>query len=212
MRVLGSAVFQATAYVVVYGGAVSWYRVHGAGVDGGTLPGDPDVHIQCAARRAGERMLPFVALSAGYQNVKSDVNAARTRLESGYGPAALSVDWTHYKEDDPVAELDLLQVYGLYRMSFTQYVELDLGAGTMNLSGDGGQFGGSMTTPVKVQFIPALGMTFRPAWGWLENTVSDYGLVLSASLRYVSIEGGYRWLRSGNASLDGPVVDVSFHM
>lgn len=204
---------QATVYVLGYGGAVSWYRVHDPGPEGGPVPGQPEERICCRARQRGEPMLPFLAVSAAYQNVESDVNAARTRFEAGVGPVALHVDWTHYTEDSPDGELDLTTVHLLYRMTFTEQFEIDLGGGSMNISGNGGNSGGSLTTPVRLQATPVFGMTLRPVWAWInDNTITDTSMVLTGSLRFISLEGGYRWTRVGNASLDGPLMGLFFHL
>jgi hypothetical protein len=98
-------------------------------------------------------------------------------------------------------------------MSFGDNVELDTGIGTMNLSGAAERSGISMTLPLKIQPAPRFGLAFRPAWGWMEEgSISDYELVASAGLPYVALSGGYRWLRHGDASLDGPIVDLQFHL
>lgn len=194
--------FGMTQGIFVYGGTTSWHRVHGAGSEDTYAP-----------RQLGEPLIPFFGLSVGYQNVESDVNAASTRLEAGYGPAALHVNWTLYKEDEPASELDFVQWHVLYRMSFAQYVEVDAGLGSMIIRGSSQRSGFSITIPVRIQPVRFLGIVFRPAWGWIgESTISDYELALSASLRFVSIHGGYRWVKVGTASLDGPVVGLAFHL
>ncbi len=164
-------------------------------------------------RELGEPLIPFFQLSAGYQHVDSDVSAANTRLEAGYGPVAFDVNWTRYKEDGVDNDLDLSEWYALYRMSFAQYLEVDLGLGTMVIAGERQRSGLSMTTPVRIQPVRNLGIAIRPAWAWIdENTISDVELTLSASVWFASLDAGYRRVKAGSSTLDGPVVSLVFHL
>jgi hypothetical protein len=98
-------------------------------------------------------------------------------------------------------------------MSFSQYVEIDVGLGQMIVRGEGESSGFSLALPLRIQFSRYFGLSFRPAWGWISsNTISDVELGLSGSLRFVSLNAGYRWLSAGSASLDGPMIGLSFHM
>jgi hypothetical protein len=210
---VGTGMFKMTLFGLGYGGATSWYRVREAEPGQAPAPGMAEMYIPYIPREPGEPLIPFVALNAGYQNVESDVNAMNARLEAGYGPVAVFASWTRYQEDHPDVEMDLVEVYGLYRMSFGEHVEIDMGIGTMDLSGAAERSGMSMTTPLKIQPTPRFGLAFRPAWGWMEEgSISDYELVASVGLPYVALNGGYRWLKNGDASLDGPIVDLQFRL
>ena len=96
--------------------------------------------------------IPVVCLELRYQHVESDVSALDGRAEIGYGPVGLAVRGTHYAEESPADELDIVQWHGLYRMSFTEYVGIDIGFGSMTLHGDKRSSGLSMTVPVRIGF------------------------------------------------------------
>jgi hypothetical protein len=160
----------------------------------------------------GEPVIPFFRLDAFYQDVESDVRAVDVSGELGYGPLAFQYRHTHYTQDRPDNDLDLGQALGLYRMSFSQYVEVDLGFGAMTLDGVNRRSGFEFTVPLTIQPSPYVGARFHPAWGYLShNTIKDFTLLLTGSLRFASLEAGYRWVSVGGVSLDGPVIGAAFH-
>lgn len=83
----------------------------------------------------------------------------------------------------------------------------------MVVEGEGERSGFSLTLPLRIQFSRYFGLSFRPSWGWISsNTISDIELGLAGSLRFVSINAGYRWVSAGSASLNGPMIGAAFHM
>lgn len=199
---LAGLVVDVAGLFVLARGVESWQRVRppAAGVEGTTVQ----------PRRSGEALIPFVRVDAGYQAVESDVDAIDARLEVGFGPFAVQGRGTHYREDDPDDELDLMQAHALYRMSFGSKVEVDLGVGAMVLSGDDTRHGISGTVPILIHPWEVVGLEFRPAWAGLGgHTVGDYDLALVVGWRYLRLRSGYRWLSSGPASLNGPTIGLS---
>jgi hypothetical protein len=196
--------FTETAFLSVFaGGGASWVRVHGSG--------DPEWAEMAPPRLTGEPVIPFFRMDAYYQNVESDVTAVDVSGELGYGPFAFQYRQTHYTQKRPDNDLDLSQILGVYRMSFSQYLEVDLGFGSMTLDGVGRNSGFEFTVPVVVQPSPYVGARFRPAWGYLGDTVKDMTLVATGSVRFVSLQMGYRWVSAGGVSLNGPVIGAAFH-
>ena len=58
----------------------------------------------------------------------------------------------------------------------------------------------------------ALGAEFRPSWAEIASTsLTDYEVSLRFGGRFVSIRAGYRWLKAGRVSLDGPVLGASVY-
>jgi hypothetical protein len=151
-----------------------------------------------------------VCLDLRYQDVESDVSALDARAEIGYGPLGLAVRYTHYAEESPADELDIVQWHGLYRMSFTEHVEVDIGYGSMTLHGDARHSGSSMTVPVRIGFDVPVALVFRPTWSWIgDNSISDYDVGLLYLWPYVSVSLGYRWFECGDTTLNGAFVGVS---
>lgn len=204
---VGELVFQmgeAAVMSVVAGGGISWVRVHGSS--------DPEWAGMASPRMTGEPVIPFFRLDAMYQNVESDIQAADVSGEIGYGPFAFQYKHTRYTQNHPDNDLDLSRALGLYRMSFSQYVEVDLGFGSMTLDGVNRRSGFAFTVPLTVQPSPYLGARFQPAWGYLgANTVKDITLLATGSLRFATLEMGYRWVSAGGVSLNGPVIGAAFH-
>jgi hypothetical protein len=184
----------------LWGGVRSWMRMNPTLAD--TLEIEP--------RQPGALQIPLVSLDVRYQDVESDVSALDGRAEVGYGPLALVFRYTHYTEERPADELDICQWHGLYRMSFTEWAEIDIGYGAMTLSGDATRSGGSLTVPVRVAFGGPAAVEFRPTWSRVEGgSLSDYDVGLLWSWRHASICFGYRWFECGEASLSGAFAGLS---
>jgi hypothetical protein len=182
--------------VPIYGGIRSWARA----TDGSV--GD----VEANPRRAGVATIPFIRVDAAYQLVESDIEAWDIRGEGGFGPFAVQVRETHYEEDRPSEDLDLVQAHALLRMEFIDALEVDLGLGGLVVHGDDINSGVSGTIPVLIHPWDFLGLEFRPAWaGVNDNLVEDYDLSLLAGWRFISARAGYRWTESGGSSLNGPI-------
>jgi|GEM_PF-1395706 len=185
--------------IFFYGGGSSWERM------------DPSA-TNIEPRQPGEPALPLVRFDLSYQDVESDVYAVDGRLELGYGPFGLEYRQTRYEESSPDTDLDLIQIHGLYRMTFSKHVELDLGFGAMILDGEDRSSGFSFSCPLRVRFTDMWGVEGKAGWAIIhDNTVSDYDLDVLFTLGYASIHAGYRWVDSGNADLNGPYAGLSLH-
>lgn len=182
---------------LLYGGAGSYLRASG----------------QEDARETGEPSIPFARLDMTVQNVRSDVTAVDWRAETGYGPFAVEFRRTQYTEKVPHDTLSLTRFNFLYRMTFSRYVEWDLGAGSIALDGNQRHEGTALTMPVHVFVNKALAVEFRPTWGWIAGVpIKDHDLsALWTPARGVSVKAGYRWVGTGSAHLDGPYVGLSLH-
>ena len=161
-------------------------------------------------RRHGEALIPFFRFDIAYQDVESDVTAMDYQFELGYGWIAFFLRSTVYEEKEPDDELEMLQYYGLYRMSINDQVEVDIGIGGIDLSGNESNNGFSTTIPVRYHPSDHYGFEFRPAWSNIKgNSIWDFDLTVLAGWRYASIRAGYRWVHSPNASLNGPEIGIS---
>jgi hypothetical protein len=161
-------------------------------------------------RKSGQALIPITRLDISYQDVEADVSAMDYRAEVGYGPVALQVRNTHYEEERPDDDLDILQIHMLYRMSIGEKIEIDLGFGGMSLEGENGNSGLSFTVPVLVHPWDYFGVEFRPSWSSINhNTIPDYELSLLTGWRYFSLRAGYRRVMSDTESLSGPFAGIS---
>jgi hypothetical protein len=156
----------------------------------------------------GEALIPFARFDLSYQDVESDVDAWDYRLEGGYGPVGLQCNLTHYSEETPEDDLDMLRFYGMYRMSFGTIVEVDLGLGALTIDGNGRDTRFSLTVPVRIYPTDWLGIEIRPAWA---DNVTDCDIALLLTAPYVSLKAGYRWVSSPTESLNGPYAGLAVH-
>jgi len=186
-------------FVFVAGGRSSWNEVHGTRAFHGP-------------RELGEPLVPFFSVDLRYQSVAADIDAIGRRAELGYGPVAVQFDWTRYEEWDPHSRLDLTEWHLLYRMAGPK-IEVDIGMGAMTIAGTNTRSAFSATLPLRVQPIKNMGISFRPVWAFFDGgIVSDYAAELSVGTRFLSINGGYRWVIAGGVTLGGPVLGLSFHL
>ncbi|MBN1671636.1 MAG: hypothetical protein JXR37_11410 [Kiritimatiellae bacterium] len=184
--------------ITLYGGLHSCERISD----------QPELHI--TPRAPGEALIPFVRMDVNYHPIGRDLTAWDYRGEAGWGPIAFSARLTQYDEEAPHDELDMLQLYGLYRMSFGRYVEVDLGFGTLALHGNGHRDGFAFTMPVLVHPWDWLGVECRPVWCTIDqNRIHDNDLAVLVGGPYASLRLGYRWVYTRDTSLDGPHVGVS---
>ena len=198
--ILGDIIVDILGHGMLYGGATSWARVTPSSRDCPTA--------ELTARDLGDPQIPFMRLDFGFQDVESDIDAYDYRVECGYGPLGLHFDQTHYRETSTSDELDLIRLYGLYRMSFGARVQIDLGLGALTIDGDDRDSRFSFTMPILIYPSDHVGIEVRPAWA---GNITDYDVGLLATWRYSSIKVGYRWVKSPEESLDGPYVGLSVH-
>ncbi len=163
-------------------------------------------------KNKGEPVIPYLRLDAFYQDTSSSVQAIDGRIEVGWGPIGLQYRHTRYDEDRPDDSMDVSQWHVLYRMSFSQFVEVDMGFGSMTLKGNREYSAFSFTLPVQVRTPWGIGVEYRPAWSTINgNSVRDHTLSAGYGLRFVSASIGYRWFNVGDASLQGPFIGASLY-
>lgn len=204
---LAEIMFDVLLYGMVQGGVASWERVDPMGADGLEMGLEP--------RYPGDPMIPFARLDLGYQNVESDVQAFDYRAELGFGPFGVHFNHTRYWEGEPNDQLDLYRAYGLYRMSFGNAVQLDLGFGALTMDGkdEESETGFSFSSPVLFRPARLAAIEFRPAWSVVGDIpVSDYDLAALVTWRYASFRVGYRWVISAADTLSGPTVALSLRL
>lgn len=171
---------------------------------------DPEaIDFNMTARLPGDPLIPILRLDVVGQKVQSDIEALGVRGEGGYGPVAVQVDFSRYWEQTPGDQLNLIRSAGLYRMSFSSHVEVDLGLGALTVQGDRTSSNLLFTLPVLVHPHENWGVEFRPAWS---EFYSDYDLALLLTHRYTSLKFGYRRVHSPDESLDGPYAGFSVRL
>jgi hypothetical protein len=195
-------VIDAFVSVFTHGTQDSWER---------SAPASEDVGMSdMISRQTGAPQIPIFRVDGNYQSVESDVDAFDWRVEGGFGPLALGFRRTQYSETSPSDDLDLTQFFGLLRLWFGGEVEVDVGVGALAINGEAENSGLAFTLPISYRPVDWCGVEFRPVWATVNgNNTRDYDVGLSLGVRYVCLRGGYRWMESGAASLNGPYVGIS---
>jgi hypothetical protein len=160
----------------------------------------------------GTPVLPTISLDSDYQNIESDLFSINNRIEVGYGPFGFQYKEMRYFEKDPDDELKIYQLNYLHRISNGENFRLDLGLGSVTMEGNETNTGFSLTTPLYV-FLPKKCSVFlRPNWGWINgNAIQDYKLGFLWSRKFISLQGGYRFVKSGKETLNGPFIGFNLH-
>jgi len=87
---------------------------------------------------------------------------------------------------------------------------MDLSLGSLVVNGDDNNSRMSFTMPLLIHPWKFLSFEFRPAWASVNGrVVQDYDLAVLAAWSYVGCRAGYRWVRAGNQSLDGPYTGLT---
>ncbi len=199
---LGELFFDLIFLPLEYGGISSLLRVNSKLIEESSDIG------KIENRAPGEPVIPFTRMDLHLQHIASNLFAVDSRAEFGYGPVGLTVRHTAYRESDPKDTLSVTQAAFLYRMSFSKYVEVDIGIGQGFISGEGRHVGLLATFPIQVQTGRPLGFQFRPAF---YQGVEDYDLGLLFTRPFSSYQAGYRWVEAGESRLNGPYIGASFH-
>ncbi|MBN1362307.1 MAG: hypothetical protein JW993_17055 [Sedimentisphaerales bacterium] len=188
--------------LVIAPGQASWARVSGDENRLADLGWDP--------REPGDPLLPIVRFDFAYFNLQSDVEAMDYRAQVGYGPFAVELNPTFYEEEIPADDLDIYRIWGLYRMSITDRIEFDFGAGAIVLEGNETNTGFSLTTPILAQVYDWLLVEFRPIWSEInETSIDEYEAAVLLNWKSLAVKAGYRWTRSPETSLNGPFFGLS---
>ncbi len=205
--------------IFAYGGSMSLGRVipfinqemnnpSSLSISDNSITSDEDFPFKLAPRKIGEPLIPFARVDISKQYISSNIRAHDTRFELGFGPLAVHHNYTRFTESPENDKLELSRTYGLYRMSFGSYVEVDIGMGRLILEGNRRSSQFFTTLPILIHPSKTFGLEFKPAW---TDNIRDYDLSLLASYRYLSLKFGYRWLKAGNTSLNGPYTGMSAH-
>lgn len=163
-------------------------------------------------RRTGEPTLPFLQYEHNYVKVNSDIDARENGLEVGYGPIGFSCRQTDFREEDPSDELTLNYYHLLLRISGSSSGELGIGIGSLVMDGNDDHSGFSITFPIKFYPGDSLGFRFKPTFSWINgNSIDEYDLSLAYTIRYASIQLGYRFLEAEGKELNGSYFGFAAH-
>ena len=92
---------------------------------------DVTKEAQLKPRENGERMLPKFLAETSCQRIDQETSGFHQKVEAGYGTLGLEFKRSGYSEKTSKDQLEILQIHGLYRMSFTERSGMSLGIGSM---------------------------------------------------------------------------------
>ncbi len=171
-----------------------------------TIPNDEDL----IPRKIGESLIPIARVSTYFHKATGNVSAKAVRVEIGYGAIAFQLRQTVYDESNPKDKMTLTQVHALYRMSLGNYVVMNWGLGTFELSGNEKHKTLSITFPIHVQVNSNWGWEVKPNYANFNgSTVWDVEAGLLFTKKHFSVDLGYRRLSSPEQIIHGPYVGAS---
>lgn len=161
-------------------------------------------------RSKGEPMLPIVRFDLQHQTTDSGLYANDVRMEFGYGPLGVQGRYTRFIEELAQDSLDYAQFHVLLRLSYTQGIGLNLGAGVASLDGNDYTTGSSFTAPMFLHLTPNIGFEFRPTVSFFNgNAVTESDSMLMLTHNSTSLSLGYRSLESASQQISGPYMGLS---
>ncbi len=163
-------------------------------------------------KKPGETLIPYFRFDYHYQDQETDIYASDYRFLAGYGPWAIMGRKTYLREEEPFDKMRIDQLYGVLRLSISNYVEVGLGFGEYKIVGDDSNSGFSFTLPIMVRINEHFSIEALPTWASInENEIADYDLGVLFGTRYISTKVGFRRIESPNNHLQGPYVGLSLY-
>ena len=167
-----------------------------------------------AARPRGMPLVPLLRLDAAYQLIPPDIDALSGRLELGRGPLAAAYERVHFQEREPRDRLSGWRAEALWRLAPGDGLRLDGAAGFMGFRREEDHSGACAGFSIGAYPRRAVGYEADLRWGSIgDATVSDFRgrLYLSPrSWRGFALRPGYRGIRTGDATLHGPELTLSY--
>lgn len=167
-----------------------------------------------ASRPKNMPLVPLARLDAAYQLIPKDVDALSGRLELGRGPFGVAYERILFREKEPHERLWGWRAEALYRLAVGEGMRLDGAAGFMGFTRDGDHSGGSVGVSLGYYPTRSVGYEADLRWGSIgDATASDLRgrLYLGPkSWKGFALRPGYRGIRTGDATLHGPELTVSY--
>ncbi len=161
-------------------------------------------------RELGDPELPFLRVEGAHMYENRDLFAVDGRIEVGVGMLGGQYRATRFISRDPHDIYEIHQWHALLRLTFAEYLGLDLGVGMMTLAGEDRDRSGSVSAALLYHPWDWLGFEFRTAFASInENRIEDYDLSLLLSWRTVSLRFGGRRINGEDGKLEGPYAGLS---
>lgn len=166
------------------------------------------------ARPAGMPVVPVVRLDGAYQLIPKDIDALSARLELGVGPVAAAYERIVFREREPRDRLHGWRGEALWRIAAGEGMRLDGAVGFMGFRRERDHSGGSVGLSLGIYPTRTVGYEADARWGAIgDATVTDLRGRLyfgPKAWRGFALRPGYRGIRTGDATLHGPELTVSW--
>ncbi len=164
------------------------------------------------SRKVGEIMIPEYRIDYHFQKANADIQSSDLRFESGKGLYGAQVRSTLLSESGLNNRLWLNQIHALYRMSFGDYVGMNMGIGAVQLIGKKSKTSLSMSFPLYFHPWKHIGFEIKTNMHFFENAAildRDYSAIFTE--KRVSISFGYRELKKIGLDIKGQYIGFSYH-
>ncbi len=166
------------------------------------------------ARPAHMPILPLFRLDGAYQLIPKDVDAISGRVELGRGPFAAAYERILFREKEPRDRMWGWRGEALWRMAVGEGARLDAAVGYMGYQREGSHNGPSTGFSLGWYTSRSVGYEADVRWGSIgDGTSTDMRgrLFLGPkSWKGFALRPGYRGIRTGDATLHGPELTVSY--
>ncbi|TBR21222.1 hypothetical protein EPO15_10795 [bacterium] len=167
-----------------------------------------------AARPLHMPILPLLRLDGVYQLIPKDIDALSGRVELGRGSFGAAYERILFREKEPRDRMWGWRGEALWRMAVGEGARLDAAIGYMGFQREGSHNGAS--TGLSFGWYPsrAVGYEVDARWGSIgDGTATDLRGRLYLGPRSwggLALRPGYRGIRTGDATLHGPELTVSY--
>jgi hypothetical protein len=169
-------------------------------------------NFSVSPRISGENIVPQLRADMTAGNLESNIDLEDYRFDLGYGAIGISHKKTTLTESAPEDKLELRQTILMYRMTLSDKLELDIGAGKYRLDGNNAHTEDAANFSILWNNRNGYGLEYRltKANG---NTLElrDNEASFHYGIKRFSVKIGYRSITSDVISLEGPFAGVAFY-
>ena len=158
-----------------------------------------------SGRTGGTPTIPFLRVDNTYALVPDDVDAYSVQAQAGYGALGASFEFLRLWEDRPASRLDSYSADVLFRFAAGEQFEFDIATGYRGFHGSEHHDGWEIGIPIAIYPWSHLGIETTFKWGFIDgNLIEDYRGGIAIHVPFVTLRPGYRYIATGDESLDGP--------
>jgi hypothetical protein len=202
-------IFDGLIFALIDGGRASIAKNSRTGSEEPILVAE---NFSVSPRSPGQNIVPQLRVDLIAGGLESNIDLEDYRFDLGYGAVGISHKKTMLTESTPEDKLELRQTILMYRMTLSDELELDIGAGKYKLDGNNAYTEDASSFSILWNNRSGYGLEYRLTkadGGDLELTDHEAGV--HYGINRLSVKIGYRSIKGDVSSLEGPFAGIAFY-